>query len=154
MTTGLKGQPTKKEPKTRGGEPPAITAGTTSTGAGEMLDAFSVQLVGHANLDGIQLIQNIQLGDGEAVKTVHLNGITPDDPIEPTASPPPATNSISPMPVKVQGKGLAPAQVQLLWRPFCAICSLSRTLECVFCLKGIHSCCRPLFELSAMWSDD
>ena len=55
-----------------------------------MLDAFSVQLVGHAHLDGIQFIQNIQLGDGEAVKTVHLNRITPDHPIEPTASPPPA----------------------------------------------------------------
>ena len=68
-----------------------MATGEVVGAAGEVIDPFAIQFVGHADLNLIEFIQHIQLGDGEAIEAVHLNGVATDHPVESSrASPAPA----------------------------------------------------------------
>ena len=45
-------------------------------------------LVGHTDLDGLQLVQNIQFGKSNFRTSVESNGLTRHDCIEPSGAPP------------------------------------------------------------------
>ena len=64
-----------------------MTAGERLCTGGEVFDPFPIQFVGHTNLKFVEFVQHIELGDGQAIKAVHTNGIASDHTVEPTAAP-------------------------------------------------------------------
>ena len=52
---------------------------------GEVVNHFTVQFIGGADLDLSQPIQHIQLGDGEAINPIHLDGIAANHAVKLTA---------------------------------------------------------------------
>ena len=52
-----------------------------------MVNVQSIQVVGDAHLDFIQLIKDIELRDGQAVKPVNFYGVPTDHAVKPTAPP-------------------------------------------------------------------
>lgn len=63
-----------------------FAAGEIIGAAWEVLDSLTVEFIGHAHLDLIHFVEHIQLGDGQTVETIHLNGVAADHTIEPSAA--------------------------------------------------------------------
>ena len=55
-----------------------------------MLDPFSIQFVGDADLDLVELVEDVEFGDRKTIQAVHLNGIPADHTIKPAAASSPS----------------------------------------------------------------
>ena len=55
-----------------------------------MIHPLTIELIGHTDLDFIELIEHIQLGDGQAIQAVDLHRIAANHPVKPATAAPTA----------------------------------------------------------------